>query len=724
MTVLGRFKPLGIWLLFFAIYSLITLLIFHHRLDTIFTHYAMPDIDTDGGLWYTWYKIFSHQRGNLSEITTLIVNPFGFDLSFLPFSNLVYSIHAFLLEYVLGFSWNNLIFITNVSSLITYPLSSMGGALLCFYLTKNIKASFLAGMIFGFSYYHVHMGRGQMSLNHIELIPFYFLSLFYFVNKKNFTSMLISGLTFSILFNSDAYYGFFSGLLSLPILAFYPREKISSRIKLFISYYFSLLIIVVLTNFNFILPNLYLFDKALTITSGRTSIPRNELLSILFYFAPQPVSWLEKVNRLVSTLAYIVVPLIAFIPLLFFKKNRLYVTLLICFLLGVVLSTYISSLYWINQLYFEYFGVFRGVSRIILPSYLFLAILVAISLTYFEKSKVYEKFSKTLINAFFILLCTIVIATGLNVDGSWLRKTDFQKIVNLYTPIANNNSIKIIAPYPAVLCPQPYMSLGQIVHNKSLACGASPFSKASQEYKSKIQYIEKENTIDYLTHYGVDTILIYNKIQKDSASINERLRSDSRLIFVGRYTQPPDPGYRSIQDESRDISVYQIKEVVQNRKENPIIFMDDQSEVSFDKIEPEKYLIKIKNLRESKRLIFDSPFSLKWQIFEGNTTDKSDLMYLKEKPKLLSAHTTFNEYANSWTIDPKQIKSEFSKSSYQKNPDGTIDVTLTMFFTPKSYQYLGNLLFNLTFLISAIFLGIVFRKRIFGRFLWTTNKNK
>jgi len=709
------------WLLILLFYSVVTLIIFNNRLPHIFTQYGMPDIDTDGGLWYQWYKIFTSQHKILPDISNVIAYPFGFDYSFLPFSNLIYSIQIFVLEHIVGFSWSNLVFVTNVSSLITYPLSAMGAAFLAFYLTKNKKASFLAGLIFSFSFYHVHMARGEMSINHIEIIPFYFLSLFYFLDKKTKLSLLISTFIFGILFNADAYYAFFSGILSLPIVFVYQKGKLAEKILTSARYYIVLFLVLILTNLNFIIPNLYLFDKTQAVLTGRNSIPKNELLNILFYFSPQPLSFASKIPFL-GDLFYIVVPLISLSVLLFLKKNRLYVSLLIAFLIGVVLSSYIEILYWINILYFQYFGIFRGVARIILPTYLFLGLLFAISFSFYEKTKKYRSLNPKLKIFIFLLLIFIILLTSLNIDPTWTRRADFSKIAKLYQPIKENNNINVIASYPMTTngqphgCPQGYLELGQIIHQKSFACGASPFSINAQNYYRNIGNIADSKLIDKLTRYNVDTILIYNRLQLDAGEKVNDFKHDDRLIFLGRFQQPYDEGYVSVGDRSRDISVFQIKKVVENnRKPKPLIYSSENSIITYSKVSAYKYLITVKKLSASTSIIFDQPFSKKWKIYPGDQVNENPLAFLFKKPVLETNHGVYKEYANSWNMDAIFIESNFPKNSYILNKDGSIDMTLTLYFVPYSLQFFGNLIFDLSFLFLVLCLVFHFRSKIGGK---------
>lgn len=696
-------KPNASFFIFsFIVYVLITLIIFNHRLPNIFTSYAMPDVDTDGGMWYQWFMVYTKNNGLMPEITTLLVYPFGYDLTFVPFSNLIYSAHIFILN-LLGFSWQKLIFITNFSSLITYPVSALGAAALCFYLTKNKAASFISGLIFGFSFYHIFMGRGQMSINHTEFIPFYFLSLFYFLDKKTLSSLVASSLIFSIMFKADAYYAFFSGIFSLIIVILYKNEKITDKFKTFFKYYVVLFIVLFLMNFNFVLSNLYLFEGGQRVLSGRNSIPRNELIDILYFFSPTSGSLLYYFLGKFSFFVFILPMGLVIASLTFVKKNRVLVISLLCFLLGIVLSAYIPSLYWINELYFKYFPMFRGVGRIILPTYLFFGLMAGIVIAEIGRRKLFIKINKKISYFAFVAFCLIVILSGLNVDETWTRSTDFSKIAMLYEPIKNNKEIKVIATYPmtvgevAVGCPQTYQLTGQIIHNKNFACGASPFSNVAIEYYKKISNINNENTIDVLTKYGVDTIILSNKLLNDSGKINSKLKNDERLIFVGRYTASRDNGYLSTQDLSRDISVYQIKNVVENNKqEKALIYVGENNKLSYRKISPYKYILSI-NLQRKTDLVFNSPYSDKWQIFIGDLSGFNDLTFLNRKPVFLDHHVRFNEYANSWQLDPVYIKNNLPNDSFRLNKDGSVDLLLTIYFKPKALIYLGELFSYITF---------------------------
>lgn len=663
----------------FAIYIVITLIVFYHRLPHIFTQYAMPDVDTDGGLWFKWYLHFINKNGLLYEVLDLAGYPFGYDISLSPISNLIYSAQVFILDFV-GFSWSRLIFITNFFSLITYPLSAIGALILSYYVTKNKLASFIAGVVFSFSFYHVFMGRGQMSINHIEIIPFYFLSLLYFLDKKTRFSLILSCLIFALMFRIDAYYAFFSGVFSPIILFFYNKESIKEKIVIFLKYYLALFAILFLTNINFFLANLYLLNTSERVLTGRNSIPKNELTNILYFFSPLKINLIYSISSVAGYILYIIPSFLIIIGLIINKNKKIYLIFMLCFLLAILLSSYIQSLYWINELYFRFFGMFRGVGRIILFAYLFSGIMIAMSV-----SSLIDKYKKShgkLIYLGFLLFTLLIILSGLNTDETWYKSTDMAKLAALYQPIKNNKNIKIIAAYPDNLnfgnsgFPQTYQLIGQILHEKKLANGATIGESYSASYQGKIKKIDNEKTIDYLTSYGIDTILIYNKLLDKSSEINSKLEKDERLIFLGRYKQSPDKGYVTASDLSRDISVYQIKEVVKTNKLNKPLFyvLDNSAPVTYKKIDPYKFLIDVGSLQKPTTLVYDFPYTRNLILYKGDYSKNNDLYFLSNMLLSLPEHNRVAEYKNGWQI-PKGKTFQY-----------------TMYYKPRAVIYLGSLI--------------------------------
>lgn len=79
---------------------------------------------------------------------------------------------------------------------------------------------------------------------------------------------------------------------------------------------------------------------------------------------------------------------------------------------------------------------------------------------------------------------------------------------------------------------------------------------------------------------------------------------------------------------------------------------------------------------------------------------------LWEKPIFDDTHMIIYDYANQWTINPEYIKANYSREYYRINPDGTMDVRLTMYFRPQSYFYLGLIISGLTLFACISYLVV------------------
>jgi len=88
-----------------------------------------------------------------------------------------------------------------------------------------------------------------------------------------------------------------------------------------------------------------------------------------------------------------------------------------------------------------------------------------------------------------------------------------------------------------------------------------------------------------------------------------------------------------------------------------------------------------------------------------------ELSFLWRNPVFDDTHKQVYGYANGWTINPGYIKQHFSKNFYTENPDGTINIELTLYFKPQSYFYLGLLVSCTTLLGCFGYLGWVAVKR-------------
>ena len=89
---------------------------------------------------------------------------------------------------------------------------------------------------------------------------------------------------------------------------------------------------------------------------------------------------------------------------------------------------------------------------------------------------------------------------------------------------------------------------------------------------------------------------------------------------------------------------------------------------------------------------FDEFNTSECQQYGGIISTASNFGPLWKEPLFTDSHENLKTFANSWIIDPNEIKQEVNPKNYSVNPDGSMNVTLSIFFKPQSYFYLGLLI--------------------------------
>ncbi len=137
--------------------------------------------------------------------------------------------------------------------------------------------------------------------------------------------------------------------------------------------------------------------------------------------------------------------------------------------------------------------------------------------------------------------------------------------------------------------------------------------------------------------------------------------------------------------------------------------------LSFQKINPTKYKLVVKNLKSKQDLIFLESYHSGWRLFpvenayfnignEKKFFEKDELFFFFREPLFDDTHSEYESYGNKWILDSSLIKSKFNKSFYKQNKDGSIDLEMIMYFRPQLYFYLGVVMTLITLITSAIFL--------------------
>ncbi len=144
-------------------------------------------------------------------------------------------------------------------------------------------------------------------------------------------------------------------------------------------------------------------------------------------------------------------------------------------------------------------------------------------------------------------------------------------------------------------------------------------------------------------------------------------------------------------------------------------------ELSFIKVNPTKYKVKISNAKGSFPLIFSESYSTYWKIyvktqkdnrsfFNKHVNEIADQFFfdddifetITKQPIAESTHILANGYANAWIIDPNKLCS--GNFTCIKNKDGSYDFEIIVEFWSQRFFYLGLIISITTFIGCLLYL--------------------
>jgi hypothetical protein len=158
---------------------------------------------------------------------------------------------------------------------------------------------------------------------------------------------------------------------------------------------------------------------------------------------------------------------------------------------------------------------------------------------------------------------------------------------------------------------------------------------------------------------------------------------------------------------------------------HPTSLLESQN-LLYKKINAVKYILNIRNIRLSQLFTFRDSYDAGWQLFiEKNQqsplcsvsksvgitvnecpeqfryVDMHELSYLWKSPVFAASHSTNDSFTNTWTIDPNVIKKEFGPDYYTVNPDGSLNLTFVLYYTPQVYFYYGVIV-SVVIIVSGV----------------------
>lgn len=145
-------------------------------------------------------------------------------------------------------------------------------------------------------------------------------------------------------------------------------------------------------------------------------------------------------------------------------------------------------------------------------------------------------------------------------------------------------------------------------------------------------------------------------------------------------------------------TVYKVNEKIFS----PLITWNGFGSVNFQKVNPTKYVVNIKNATSSGSVTFLENFNAYWRLFPKFNFGT----YLFQKQLVAeSGHYTVHGYANGWILDPKDIcTSQLNLCTQSTN--GAYDISFTIEYWPQRLFYFGLVISGL-FLIGISFHSLI-----------------
>ncbi|MFH1062546.1 MAG: DUF3108 domain-containing protein [Candidatus Omnitrophota bacterium] len=487
-------------------------------------------------VWHFWWLQTAHDQG-VSELKIPIVSaPFGADYSRYPY----YPVWNFInmhLSCAIGE-----VAAYNIQILLGFILSGLAMYYFIFFLTKNMYASVLTGLILTFSPYHFSHAFEHLGLSNMQWLVFYMLSLFNFLKKPSYISAVLCGILFAVIGFFDYYYLYFAGIFSAVLFIYYCFYYYASlRKKIFKNWQY--LILGVLVSAVLLFPSLFHIAKFLIIKSPETSVivtdyarPFGQLFAdsarILNYILPayfHPIlGWITR--PFIGTFLYGDNPpeqtlYLGWFGLLFayfwvkkwrFKKNRVDPNIkdidfasrffLFAFFAFIIFSfpPYLSlgKIFIPFPSFFLYksFSMFRNYARIGIFVLISMCVLAGYGLAYFI-----ENFSGKKKLGVIILLGSLICFEFLPYPPQ--KVVDATTVAPVYAWLSKQQGDFIVVEYPIDADERPYL-FSQRYHKKRLINGIIPGTKAAAVRK-KIIDINAEKTAGILGFLGAKYLVMH-----------------------------------------------------------------------------------------------------------------------------------------------------------------------------------------------------------------------
>lgn len=630
-------------------------------------------------------------------------------------------------------------FASNIADkILVMPPLLLGSSLSSYYLLKKVTnsptGSFIGSMVFSFNTYSLILRTGNLTLSTaFAIVPLGLLLFVMALEGKKPILFILVGLIGAIVGS----YEFRSLYLLIWILYLYLAyhlyfiEQKLNKNKIFIVALLAFipLFIILFLNAYWILglgsvgsiTNNNLFNRGL-FGNGFMNISEALTLFHPFWTASRPTAFIVQPIPI-----YIwVIPLFSILGLIINRDNKLIVFGGLISVLGIFLTKQVGepfpSVYlWLYN-HLPGFNAFREASKFYSLIALGYSILIASFVGWlcknWNKTK-WQAFGKYLVIIFIatiFLWNTKPLITGeigtlfipRHIPDDYIKVKDFvlnqpEYFRTLWVPLDSRWSIYT----------NNHPKLGHVILINS------DWLNFVDKRERSVNYTEAQQMMEVFKKEGASSLLDLSSVKYVFIPLEDKVNDDDFFVNYGkdrnfyvdeldnlRYLKKIDIGTKEVavyENTNFRPHLYATKEKESIYKNNPFQSID------FKFINPTEYRISLKNIAEPIYLNFSESYHPDWKLRVG---DFNWIDALKGGDYFLSDKYHFQNDAglNSFLINPKQIIREYPRAFYKLNSDGSLDLTLTLYFKSQSYVYIGFMISVVTLVLCLGYLIFVFFK--------------
>ena len=228
-----------------------------------------------------------------------------------------------------------------------------------------------------------------------------------------------------------------------------------------------------------------------------------------------------------------------------------------------------------------------------------------------------------------------------------------------------------------------------------------PLTKEFREKSTRIT--EQEVTLDLLKSDVANELLDSSSIKYVIIPLADIENEDDFYVYYGNRQTYIDEVNKLNFLKPINIGTQELL-VFENTDYKPHIYLSDNlGEITYQTSSPTQVSLKLENIKTPVYLNFTDNFHPDWKIRIGKFNWRE---IFSQKNYFLSEkyHTENPSQFNSFLVDPEYLINNYPLGSYRINPDGSLNISVTIYFRPQAYQNLGLIVSAMTFFACLSYL--------------------